>query len=711
MADDTKMSKEDRDAAAMSDVLDRSLREFTRIQAASRDERRQCIEDRRFVSIAGAQWEGLLSLQFENKPKLEVNKIALALIRIINEYRNNKISVNFIPKDGAPKGTLSDICNGLYRADEQSSCADEAYDNGFEEGASGGIGAWRLRHDYVDEDEDDDDGPQKIYFEPIFDADTCVYFNLDAKRQDKSDAKKCWVLTSHTYDDFVDEWPDYDPATWPKNNETQAFDWTTTAKIYTAEYYEVERTKITIYKFEHKGDGVDPRYIEKEDYDDPDNDISDELKATGFTKTSEKKKTVRKIHKYIMCGNAILEDCGYIAGKNIPIIPNFGKRWFVDNIERAMGHVRLAKDAQRLKNMQLSKLAEISSLSTVEKPIVTPEQMAGHAVMWSEDNIKNNPYLLLNAIIGADGNPMAFGPQAYTKVPQIPPAMAALLQITEEDIKDLLGNQEAGEQLQNNISGIAVELVQNKLDMQTFIYISNMSKAIKRCGEVWLSMAKEIYIEDGRKLPTINEGGERSSVTLNQMGLDDKGMPTQLNSLTEADFEVIATPGPTSASKRAAVVRSLMALLPMIQDPQTLQVIISMIMMNMEGEGVEEVRDYFRKKLVQMGVVDPTKEEAAELQQEQQAAAQQPPSAQDQFLQASAVQAEADAKLKQSATVLNLAKTLQTNADVVKTHAEAAKTASDIHGGKVDQTLKVIEALENKAAQPLPTPQTPLPNQ
>jgi hypothetical protein len=34
----------------------------------------------------------------------------------------------------------------------------------------------------------------------------------------------------------------------------------------------------------------------------------------------------------------------------------YGKRWFVDNIERCMGHVRLAKDPQRLKNMQLSKL-------------------------------------------------------------------------------------------------------------------------------------------------------------------------------------------------------------------------------------------------------------------------------------------------------------------------------------------------------------------
>ncbi|MFK5282558.1 portal protein, partial [Lacticaseibacillus paracasei] len=88
-------------------------------------------------------------------------------------------------------------------------------------------------------------------------------------------------------------------------------------------------------------------------------------------------------------GGKVLEDCGYIAGKCIPIVVAYGKRWFVDNIERCMGHVRLAKDAQRLKNMQLSKLGEISALSSVEKPILTPEQIANHQDMWAEDNLKD----------------------------------------------------------------------------------------------------------------------------------------------------------------------------------------------------------------------------------------------------------------------------------------------------------------------------------
>jgi hypothetical protein len=75
----------------LANVHQDALQEFGRIQSALRDERLQCLEDRRFYSISGAQWEGNLLDQFENRPRLEVNKIALSVIRIINEYRNNRV--------------------------------------------------------------------------------------------------------------------------------------------------------------------------------------------------------------------------------------------------------------------------------------------------------------------------------------------------------------------------------------------------------------------------------------------------------------------------------------------------------------------------------------------------------------------------------------------------------------------------------------------
>jgi len=653
-----------------------ALTEFDNIQSALRDERLQCLQDRRFYSLAGSQWEGPLWDIYENKPKFEVNKIHLAVIRIINEYRNNRITVDFVSKEGKEYDKLADTCDGLYRADEQDSGAEEAYDNAFEEGVAGGFGAWRLRTVYENE-EDEEDEKQRIRIEPIFDADSSVFFDLNAKRQDKADAKRCFVITSMTRQAYKDEWGD-DPASWPKEVHQYEFDWLTPDVVFVAEYYRVEETRETVYVWETLG-GEEERYRDA-DFE-ADETLEERLMAVGSREVRQKNIKRRRVRKYILSGAKILEDCGHIAGKCIPIVPMYGKRWFVDNVERCMGHVRLAKDAQRLKNMQLSKLGEISALSSVEKPILTPEQVAGHQMMWAEDNIKNYPYLLVNPITDANGNQAISGPIGYTKPAQIPQALAALLQITEQDMQDLLGNQQAGEELQANISGKAVELIQNKLDMQTFIYMSNMGKAVKRSGEIWLSMARDVLVEEGRKMKSIGPQGEMQSVELAKPMVNEKGEIETENDLSEAEFDVNVDVGPSSSSKRAATVRALTGMASLTDDAETKQVLGAMAMMNMEGEGITEVRDYFRKKLLRMGVVKPTEEEQQTMAEEQ---ANQQPDPNTQYLQAAADEATANATQARAKTILTVAQADETKAKTMKTLAE-------VDSSEQRQAMEVIE--------------------
>jgi len=673
-----RISKEQR----LANLHSEALAQFDDVQTALRDERLQCLQDRRFYSISGAQWEGPLWDIYENKPKFEVNKIALSVMRIISEYRNNRITVDYVSKDGAKDDKLAETCDGLYRADEHDSVADEAYDNAFEEAVGGGFGAWRLRTVYED-DEDEENERQRIQIEPIFDADSSVFFDLNAKRQDKADARFCYVIYSMTRESYKEEWND-DPTDWPKIIHQYEFDWATPDVVYIAEYYKVEDVTETIRVF-RAIDGTEERYRAKDFEEDP--ELENTLAAIGSIEVRQRKIKSRKVHKYIMSGGKVLEDCGYIAGKCIPIIPVYGKRWFVDNVERCMGHVRLAKDAQRLKNMQLSKLGEISALSSVEKPILTPEQVAGHQVMWSEDNLKDYPYLLINPITGPDGSQTVSGPVAYTRAPNVPPAMAALLQVTEQDMQDILGNQQAGEKLVSNISGKAVEMIQQKLDMQTFIYMSNFAKAMKRCGEVWLSIAKDIYIEEGRKMKVITESGETDSVTLMQPMVDQEtGEVKMANDLGAAKFDVDVDVGPSSSSRRAATVRALTGMMQITQDPETLQVLGAMAMMNMEGEGVSEVQNYFRQRLIRMGVVKPTEQEAEAMMAEMEARGQQQdPNAI--FLQAAAEEA--------------VAKAAKARADTIKTVADAelsrARTAETMaKASEIDQNiaLTTIDALE-----------------
>jgi len=664
-----------------ANIHQQAMVEFDRVQSSVRDERLQCLQDRRFYSIAGAQWEGPLGEQYENKPRFEVNKIHLSVIRIINEYRNNRIAVDFVSKDGEANDKLTETCNGLYRADERDSGAEEAYDNAFEEAVGGGFGAWRLRTTYED-DENDEDERQRIRIEPIYDADSSVFFDIDAKRQDKADAKYCFVLYSMTYEAYKAEWND-DPTTWPKIIHQYEFDWDTPDIVFVAEYYRVEETRETVRIF-LTIQGEEERYTQA-DFD-ADETLEETLAAVGTVEVRQKRIKRKRVRKYIMSGGGILDDMGYIAGKNIPIVPVYGKRWFVDNVERCMGHVRLAKDAQRLKNMQLSKLGEISALSSIEKPILLPEQVSGHQVMWAEDNLRNYPYLLVNPITGPNGETTPAGPLAYTKSAAIPPAMAALLQITEQDMAEILGNNQQADKMVSGISGKAVELIQTRLDMQTFIYMSNMAKAVRRCGEIWLSMSKDIYVEEKRKMKTVGAMEEVGSIELMKPQIDEEtGELIYENNLGDALFDVAVDVGPSSSSRRDATVRALTGMMQVTSDPTTQQVLQSMAIMNMEGEGIGDIKEYFRKQLVQMGVLQPSEEEQQQMM-EAQANVQQ--DAQTTYLLAEAAKSQAQAIQAQANTEYTLARSEETK----------AKTIQTLSSVDIDERKSAIETAEKIGA-------------
>lgn len=661
-----------------------ALAEFDEIQSALREERKQCLEDRRFCFVPGAQWEGPLSEQFANKPRFEVNKVQLSVIRILSEYRNNRITVDFRPVDADADDDLADTCDGLYRADEERSSAEEAYDNAMEEAVTGGFGAYRFRAEYEDE-EDEEDERQRICIEPIYDADTSVFFDLGASRADKSDAKRCYVLTAMTRDAYRALYDD-DPVSWSKEIQSTEFDWATPDVVYVCEHYRMEERFETVHVWRHIG-GKEERFTE-EDLE----ERREFLRAVGAKEIRGKRIRSRRVHKYILSGGGILEDCGYIAGPNIPIVPQYGKRLVIDNVERCLGHVRIQKDTQRLKNMQLSKLGEISALSSVEKPIFTREQVAGLTEYWAEDNVKNYPYGLVNPVRDATGSEQPLGPVGYMKSPAIPPAMAALLQITEEDLKDLQGNQERGEELTANISTETAHLIQNRLDMQAFIYLSNAAKARKRGGEIWLGMAREIFVEEGRMMPIVGETGERSHAVLRRPVLGDHGEISYEGDLSRAKLEVIVDVGPTSSTRRAATLRALLSYAGITQDPETQQVLGAMILLNIEGEGISEVREYFRRKLLKMGVLTPSDEERGELADE---LANTPPSPQDQYLQASA-QAEAARGAKaQAETELAMAR-------AQKTRVEATDIAKDIEGKDQQQALDLLDRIAADAVSTQP---------
>lgn len=670
-------------------VYQDSRAEFNRVQTATREERKQNRDDRRFCVIAGAQWEDNLGQQWANKPRLESNKIQLSVLKIQNEYKNNKITANYEPIDGAKGDQLADAMDDLYRATERRSVAEEAYDTAFDEGTTGGIGAWRLTTEYEDEFDPENDR-QVIMIEPINDADTSVFHNLGAKRQDKSDAVKCWVLSSYTREEVNEEW-DQDVASWPKATDDNDFDWVNVNDVYVAEYYQIEESTNTRYIYDMLDETE--KTVWKSDIDDEDIEaleegklsIVDDIEAIGGVLKSTRKIKERVVHKYIMSGNGILEDCGIIAGKYIPIVMFYGKRSYIDNIERASGHVRLPRDMQRLNNMQISKLAEIASLSSVEKPIFLAEQVAAHKGMWEDDNIKDYPYLVVDPILDKDGNKIPAAAIDYTRAPNIPPALAGLLAYTGQDIKELLGSQENGEQMVSNIAADTVSLVQQRLDIQTFIYIYNFARSVQWSGIIFMHMAKEIYADKGRMVKGVTSQGTTRQIQLKREVTGEDGEVTIENDFSNANLELYVDVGPSSDTRRESTVKKLSAMLGLTKDPETASVVEILIMMNMSGEGLGDFREYFRKKAIRMGVVKPNEDEQKVLDAEREAAQNQEPTPEEKFLEESANKESADA----------LKKTAETEAVAATIEKTRAQTEEILSGIERDDTKLLLDATED----------------
>jgi hypothetical protein len=177
-------------------------------------------------------------------------------------------------------------------------------------------------------------------------------------------------------------------------------------------------------------------------------------------------------------------------------------------------------------------------------------------------------------------------------------------------------------------------------------------------------MARDIFVEEGRKLKSVAKSGSIESVQLLKPVLSKEGELEFENDLSEAEFDIAVDVGPSSSSKRQATVRSLTGMMQVTQDPETLQVLSAMALMNLEGEGMQDVRDYFRGKLVRMGAVKATEEEAQQMAAEMQG---QQPDPQAMYLMSAAKEAEAKAMKAQADTVLTVAKSEQTRAQTIET--------------------------------------------
>jgi hypothetical protein len=675
----------------LAKVHERALKRFDATALPQMDMRAEALVCRRFIAIPGAMWEGPWGEQFENSIKVEIDKISRRVEKLVQDYRENRIVPDFRPAGGESDQETADTLDGIHRADDHYFKAQQARDNAFEEAQAGGFGAYRLTNDLADPYDKDSDAQRINPGLLIADADQRVFFDINAKLYDKTDARFAFVLTAYSRDAFEEEYGDEFAVDWPENRLVVQYGWFQPDMVIVCEYYEKVDKDETLYVLTHPMLDEEERFwaseISSEELDD--------RRAQGWEVKTKRRKRCR-IMKYTMSGAEVLIEHGPIAGDRIPIVPVYHKRWFVENMERFRGAVSKRMDAQRIYNAKVSKLAETDSLAPNEVPMLTPEQIAGHEEAWEQANILRSPYRLINPLIDeSSGQIIATGPVGTISPPQLAPVTAALMQIASGDLTD--EDQEVDE-VKANTSAEAMDIAATRVDAKSGIPLDNMRQSVQCEGEIYLGMSREVYWEPGREVETMDEEGGDGVATLYEQFTDDNGVFRIRNDIARGKYKVVCSVTEATATRRDKTVKSCLNTATVAQaagDTELATVATLTAVMNQDGEGMNDLQAYARKRLVSMGVVQPNEEEQRQMEE---AAQNQQPDATQAALMAQAEEFQASAALKGAQAEKVIADTKLSGAKAVETLASAAQKAAQT-GQTVTQTQMAGMEAANDTAQ------------
>lgn len=698
----------------LNEVHQRAMRRFDAIWLVEAPQRAEALEARRFEAERGATYQGVNAPidadadaeENGGTARMEIPTFLRPVRRVRGRYRSARKTVDFRAKGDDSDRATADNLDGLYRADENESVGggQHAYLNAFTEGSSGGYGGWRLGARYEDE-EDEENERQRVVIESVYDADQSMFFDINAKAQDKSDAKHAFLLFTMTREAFEEEYPDATPSTFTDTAYGWEFGWTQPDTITLAEYWEVEDRSVLRRTFRQVAldgiplpDGAEPK---QETYDDATLkekqesglSLASELRAKGWRQVKQRRIKRQAVRKYLLTGAECLEDEGYIAGPNIPLVPFYMERSYVRGVERVRGMIQPVMDAVRINNLVLSNLAEAANGPTNKIPVFAPEQMdQAIALDWAKYKVERPAFLLAKPIYGPDGESIIqAGPTAWIEPDQIQPATAALATMMGGVIDQLMGVNVEAESVPANTSAQAIELVNDRSDINEILWEDNFSIAMQRSGEVWKGMACELYVEEGRKMTAIDMEGKQSTVTLNEPVMDDQGQYLK-NDLTRGKFDVIVDVGPATKTRRDAVVKSNTALAEAYQNAgntANANAALGVAVINMEGEGTDQFREFVRKQGVQEGWAEPTDEERKELQAQQENAQPDPNTV---IAQAAMVTAQADLKNAETKALEAQSRYITAQANLKVAEAKATVALASIDRDDAKQILAEVKA-------------------
>jgi len=586
-------------------------------------ERRQEAQDELYfywISHYSDEWRQALPLRFQG----QFDQLRKSGRKIIGDLTANPIQADFQPIDDTP-ADLGEFINKLYRTDCRKNDSREAFHNAINECIPCGVGGWRLGTDY--ETDLVGDTKQIITRTPIYEFNATVFFDPSAKRLDKSDADWVEVITAYSQEDYkklrgdlksdydADDGCDYESGYMPITSNVGLWKGDSD-QVFVIEHFHRYKKKVTV-RFFNDFMGQPTAF-----YDDQVKENLEELKAAGFVETGKKIIKRWAVKKYICSGEGFLngEKGEEIAGTELPIVPFYGERAYVDGVEHYEGITRLAQDPQRLRNFQLSYLADIVSTSPRPKPIFMQEQIAGFEDMYEENGADNNYAYYLQNRLDNQGMPLPVGPIAVMPEQPIPSALIASIQLMSEATNDVAQSGAPNSIEDVSLSGNAVSQIRAMMDEQSITYREHYKYAIRRDAEIFCGMIPDV-IDTPRKVVLTAPDGSREEAFVMQSTIDlDTGEHKVMNDLRTAKFDVFAEIGTAYESQKQQERQELTQLLNSTppEHPVYSGLLFKYLALS-DGPDSKDLKDYAKKQLILSGFKEPeTDEERAILEQAQQ---------------------------------------------------------------------------------------------
>ncbi len=683
--------------------LDKYLADLNADASFVKEQSKEADRDTAFISQPEGQWDDYLVKTHGKKSqrvKLTLDLVSASVQEFVGEWGENSVNVDYKPSDAATTAGDAGVLQGLYRANFRDYGGDEAISNAVQEVAICGQGAWRLVAQYEDET-DIANKDQVITFKPVYNPYQMLFWDRSATSITKEDARHVTLIDRYSRTGFDAAFPGKAASSVGTDNFIEdrsiyAYD----DVIYVGTRYEVIRDHEKVLVYSNLTENKVETFTEEQM-----KDHGAKIKKNKRMVFQSEKMVVRqKVMKTVFSGQDILIASTRIAGKYIPIIPAWGYRVFHAGQERSWGLVRKLIDSARLFNTLASKMAEVAGSSGVGTPMVHPDQVKNDDVKASLQSPQNVAYQIIGALEDKDGKIVQAGPVGYTQPLTLDGATGGLIEMVTQFIQNQTGGMPQ-EAMDPNASGKAIRAVMKRVKMMHQPMNQNIARAIRWSGVVYAAMASDIY-STARTIDVIKADGQRTQEMLyKQVIVEENGQQRteQTNVITGRRFKAFADVGPQHETLQEETIEQLKGALGLLSEfgeagGKYATVLLSTLMANINGVGLEVIRDFARKDMLVQEIIKPETDEdkqiLAEAKQKQQAAQEGP---QQQVMEAIVDNQKSEAMSLRAGTAVKMAQVEKTVADTQLMRAKTLDTEAGILQGarKLDLDEKEQQAKQN----------------